>query len=330
MINRECVIQQYTEVVDIANWPVHTEYEVFPVGARNKSLRICPANFEYNFCIPNHQYLFKESIKSARDPSKPRHPDQYWAEIIAFKIGRLMGLEVPPAYVALNSETGEAGSLIEWFIGYSGKERFIPGGDYMQAHIPQYDRNKGRQHNLKTITSLSIALHKKGFLSHDWRTYWAQCLAFDAIIGNTDRHQENWGLVWNEKNTSARFSPFFDNGTSLGHELFPEKFKLLCSDSNRLHAYINRGKHHMRWHAESPERLGLIDGVIDYCKQHPSLIEHLIELISWSELEFQRLLEALTYFDVKLPLTKERAEFIFKLTIQRRYALLERLQNEIN
>jgi serine/threonine protein kinase HipA of HipAB toxin-antitoxin module len=29
----------------------------------------------------------------------------------------------------------------------------------------------------------------------NWRTWWARTLAFDAIIGNTDRHTENWGFL---------------------------------------------------------------------------------------------------------------------------------------
>ena len=51
--------------------------------------------------------------------------------------------------------------------------------------------------------------------------YWARIFAFDALVGNTDRHQENWGLLWSNTGgiPRVRFSPAFDNGTSLGHEI---------------------------------------------------------------------------------------------------------------
>lgn len=220
MIDREGVEQGPDQVIDIAGWDIHQEYEVFPVGARDKSLLVCPSPAPFDFCLPGHNYLFKEAIKSANDPGKPRHPDQYWAELIAFRIGRLMRLTLPPVFVAIDSERDEPGTLNEWFMGYpgSGDERYFPGGDYMQRRIPGYDREKGKQHNLETIIELSRVLKRGKWLTHDWRRYWGLCLCFDALIGNTDRHQENWGLIWSEEGPTARFTPYFDNGTSLGHE----------------------------------------------------------------------------------------------------------------
>lgn len=29
----------------------------------------------------------------------------------------------------------------------------------------------------------------------DGQRWWAETIAFDAIIGNTDRHSENWGFL---------------------------------------------------------------------------------------------------------------------------------------
>lgn len=130
MINREGVEQESGQVIDIAGWDIHQEYEVFPVGARDKSLLVCPDQPPFDLCLPRHSYLFKEAIKSAKHPGKPRHPDQYWAELIAFRIGRMMGLTLPPVFVAIDSQRNEPGTLNEWFMGYpgSGDERYFPGG----------------------------------------------------------------------------------------------------------------------------------------------------------------------------------------------------------
>lgn len=35
-------------------------------------------------------------------------------------------------------------------------------------------------------------------------------MLFDAIIGNTDGHHENWGII--VKDTKKHFSPIYDNG----------------------------------------------------------------------------------------------------------------------
>lgn len=329
MIDRKGIDQGPHQVIDIADWYIYRDYEVFPEGARDKSLRVCPDPAPFDFCLPRHRYLFKEAIKSAQHPGKPRHPDQYWAELIAFRIGRLMGLTLPPVFVAIDSTRDEPGTLNEWFMGYpgAGDERHFPGGDYMQRRIPGYDREKGKEHNLTTIIELSRILERGRWLSHDWQRYWGLCLCFDALIGNTDRHQENWGLIWSEEGPTARFTPYFDNGTSLGHELLPQKMQRMMRDPKELAGYLRRGKHQMRWSRHDRRRLPLIGGVADYCRHFPHIRPILIErLQGWCEDALREMLYRLTQFDLPHPLTSQRAEFIAFLTLTRRARLLRALE----
>lgn len=330
MIDRAETEQEPDQVIDIAGWDIHQDYEVFPVGARDKSLRVCPNPAPFDFCLPKHSYLFKEAIRSAKDPGQPRYPDQYWAEVIAFRIGRLMGLTLPPVFVAIDSSRNEPGTVNEWFMGYpeTEDERYSPGGDYMQRLIPGYDRHKGQEHNLTTIITLSRALARSGLLTHDWQVYWGLCLCFDALIGNTDRHQENWGLIWTEDGPMARFTPYFDNGTSLGHELQPQKMERMMRDPNELEGYLRRGEHQMRWARGDRRRLPLIEGVIRYCEHYPGIRPVLIEhLRGWSEEDLQTILWSLTRFDLPHPFTQQRAEFVGFLTLTRRDRLLQALEN---
>lgn len=329
MIDREEIDQKPDQIIDIADWDIHQDYEVFPVGARDKSLRVCPYPAPFSFCLPRHRYLFKEAIKSARDPGKPRYPDQYWAEVIAFRIGRLMGLTLPPVFIAIDSSRNEPGTLNEWFMGYphSGDERYVSGVDYMQRRIPGYDPQKGRQHNLTTIIELSRGLERGKWLSHDWQLYWGLCLCFDALIGNTDRHQENWGLIWTGDGLEASYTPYFDNGTSLGHELQPRKMQRMMRDTNELNGYLRRGQHHMRRAKGDEHRMPFIGGVAQYCLQFPKIKPILIEkLYNWGDDELKEMLNSLTLFDLPHPFMQQRAEFIAFLTLTRRERLLQALE----
>lgn len=328
MINRESTHQRPDQVIDITGWDVHEDYDVFPVGARDKSLRVCPNPAPYDFCVPVHRYLFKEAIKSAKS-SEPRYPDQYWAEVIAFQIGRLMGLTLPPVFVAIDSARNEPGTINEWFIGYADSrvDRYVAGGDYLQRLIPAFDIDKGRQHNLTTIIEFSRALERGGWLAHDWRQYWGLCLCFDALIGNTDRHQENWGVIWAENGPKARYTPYFDNGTSLGHELQPQKMQRMMRDHSEFNAYLKRGRHHMRWAKGEKKRLPLTQGVHQYCQQFPAIRPILIErLRRWCDDDLRGLLCNLTDFDLPHPFTQQRAEFVAFLTLARREQLLLALE----
>lgn len=329
MIDKENVYQCPDQIIDIANWYTHQDYEVFPVGARDKSLRVCPTPAPFEICLAGHRYLFKEAIKSTNNPDQTKYPDQYWAEVISFRIGRMMGLRLPPVFVAIDSKRNEPGTLNEWFLGYSNgsNERFIPGGDYMQRYIPNYDRKKGKQHNFDVIARLCRVLERRKYLSHDWKTYWGLCLCFDALIGNTDRHQENWGLVWEDDGSKARFSPYFDNGTSLSHELKPEKMQSMMRDPIQLKAYLKRGKHQMRWSLDEGERLSLIDGVVKYCQHYPEIKPLLInKLQRFSETELTTMLDSYTLFELPHPFTKCRSNFLVFLLLERKKCLLKALE----
>jgi hypothetical protein len=53
------------------------------------------------------------------------------------------------------------------------------------------------------------------------QTQFAEYVVLDAIIGNTDRHHENWGVLRRHLGTRwvSRLAPTFDHASSLGREL---------------------------------------------------------------------------------------------------------------
>ena len=66
-------------------------------------------------------------------------------------------------------------------------------------------------------------------------------MVFDALIGEQDRHEENWGIT--EKNGKYSISPLYDNGDSLLRE-FKNKdmLKKFQNGEKDFDAYINRSK----------------------------------------------------------------------------------------
>ena len=60
----------------------------------------------------------------------------------------------------------------------------------------------------------------------------------DSLIGNTDRHNGNWGLLVNVKTKKAIFSPIYDNGSCLNPLIEEENFEKM-SDTEIKNLAVN-------------------------------------------------------------------------------------------
>jgi len=294
---------------------------VFPKGARDKNVIIAPAPAPFSFVIGGHRYLFKQSVK--------RHPIQFWIELVAYRLGVLVGVSVPPAFVAYEPIVGTYGALIEWFYGHPGSQptTYYDGGVYMMRLIRDYDLKYGEKHNFLTIAQLfEQTLPRDQINSGTWRIDLAKILAFDALIGNTDRHHDNWGILLTQSTDGiiASLSPAFDNGTSMGYEIFEENFHKFNTEEKLMH-YIGKGTHHLRWHQDDTARMSHSELLVKLVRTYPDLKEAVLSCLIFDEKEAVELLFGLCNFDIAVPFTAERAKFCLKLLFRRREVLEQRI-----
>lgn len=306
-------IEQTTyQPINISGWKGDDEFEVYPEGARDKSLLHSPVESGHDFLIPSHRYLFKHSVK--------RHPEQFWAEVIAYQIGAMMEVPVPPAFVAYDSDNDVCGALIEWFVDYprQSEERFVAGGDIMVSQIAGFDRKKGKQHNFLSIEKYFMALDKTQFKVTEWLSCWCDMLLFDALIGNTDRHQDNWGLLLKQGSSGVRIAPIFDNGTSLGYEILESKMANFSNNPARMQTYIDKGRHHLRWHIDDEQQCQHVDLLVQLLKRYPALnnrIKNKLALFQKEHLKY--MMNLCTQYPINIPLSQVRANFVYDLIVAR-------------
>ncbi|MBF0098028.1 MAG: HipA domain-containing protein [Magnetococcales bacterium] len=290
-------IQLPSEVIDISSWHPDDRFPVYPEGSREKSAWISPQTPELPFLLGSHRYLFKHS--------SDRHPVQFWGEIVAYRLGCLMGIPVPPAYVAQKSTDPRPAALIEWF--YRSDDQTVnyePGTVHMKRIIHDFDVKKGRQHNILTV------LETLSEIDADLISDMARILVFDVLIGNTDRHQENWGILWRGIPSKPQLAPAFDNGTSLGHEVLDDKIPGYITDPQQTVHYIARGRHHMRWHQNRDEKIGHFELIEWLIKNYPNLKQELRECVSFDLGLFNSWLCTLPTFPVPVVPTMERIQWI--------------------
>lgn len=304
--------------IDIADWREDEVFGlVYPEGARPKRAIFSPARIDLPFIKPSWRYLFKRSSR--------RYREQFWAEIVAYEVGLLLGIPVPPAYAAFDSRTEQCGALSEWFY-QEGQDGYVAAGHLFQRTIPDFDRGLGTQHNLTDALRFSRLAGDAGIVS------FMEALLFDSLIGNTDRHQDNWGFLMNAKAVAAdedaasanvRLAPWFDNGTSLGHERYIEHVTGWTGDD--YSRYINKGKHHLRESRHNDIRLNQQVHMRQVAEKVPVMAKYLLQMLNrFDFLSFRTTLDHLVGLDMPElgKLSSERANFMYELTY-RRYIFLQ-------
>ena len=148
---------------------------------------------------------------------------QHWSEKIAAEVAGALG--IPHARVELAVFRNERGSATESF-ARNGRGLYH-GNQVLAGRLLDYDPEKRFRQSDHTLENIFAALDLL-FASPDGRRRakrrLAECLVLDALIGNTDRHHENWGIL--RRRTGDRWAgtvaPTFDHASSLGRELLDE------------------------------------------------------------------------------------------------------------
>lgn len=309
------LVQQ--KVLDVTNWE-EDEFVVFPQGARAKSAYISPSILPDPTLRPKWRYLFKKS--------RGCYPEQFWGEVVAYRIGCLMGVPVPPAFAAVRRDTGATGALIEWFYE-EGDQSFIWAGEFLQRMDPNFDRERGSTHYMQgnELLARSFAMGRREGLrlfTQDWRQWWVDALIFDALIGNTDRHQDNWGFVFSSSEPYITLAPLFDNGTSLGSERHEPQFSHW--GDGQFAKYIANGQHHVRWRVAPAiaerQHAALVRLALE---RWPSTRARARSRLNFTAMDMAKCIEDLAALDAPVPLSPKRQSFMLELLTRRLEILRE-------
>ena len=185
---------------------------------------------------------------------------QHWAEKIASTVAAQ--LEISHATVRLACFEGEKGSICRSFL--SAGQDLRHGNELLGAQIEDYDPDKKFGQSDHTLDNIWHVLERSPW---DARVHarakeqFAEYLVLDALIGNTDRHHENWGTVLTVEGAtrSIALAPSFDHASSLGRELLASRRDRLISQG-QVGSYVERGRGGIYWealerHAPSPLEL---------------------------------------------------------------------------
>jgi hypothetical protein len=97
------------------------------------------------------------------------------------------------------------------------REQLASGTELLSRHDASYEPEAKWQHTVQRVRDVLAQQESQG--AQDLMLDFARMLAFDAWIGNGDRHQDNWSVIISEGSGVCRLAPMYDPAACLGTEL---------------------------------------------------------------------------------------------------------------
>ena len=238
---------------------------------------------------------------------------EHWAEKVTAEIGRLVGIECAQVELArcVNEAAFEHGlqearvethvqrtapdllgticrSFVPDAVATDNEHYYFHGWQILQWVVENYDtklRFGQRDHNIKNITAALADIMGIDTLNRmprwdDALEHVASYALLDGLVGNTDRHHENWMLAYVHYcgDMWIDIMPSYDHASSLGRELTDDKRQHIL-DADGVHRYLNAGRgavyvDHRRKRALSPLPLARL-----LCRWRPEFTRRTLDRI---------------------------------------------------
>lgn len=215
--------QAFYEVRDISDWP---EFSEEPQGGKKKCWLLEPltlAPSASGLSSPSRhakerRWLFKDRAQGGDD----------WAERVAQEVAQ--ALKLPCSEVVLVERAGVLGMMSLDFTDNRSHGDLVLGNELLLEMDPQYPSGRRFRFGAHTVDKVVGALRDseiglpaslQGQLATAAELF-VGYLLLDVLIGNTDRHHENWGILRHptlERPRWATLAPSFDHAASLGQIL---------------------------------------------------------------------------------------------------------------
>lgn len=332
---------RYPKVViqDISDWD--EKLHISHYGKRLKDV------YE-NSKSPGRYSYFKQSDE--------RYPWEFWNEVIASRLAAMFDIPCAvynPAVLHNHSENQDLWGCLSQLL-HKPSEEFKHGQEFLLQEKPGFDIHKGTDHNYHDIM---IVLKNEGLSSNDILLF-HKMLVFDTLIGNRDRHQENWAIISSQGNfflgienyhgkgvyklvpnlsfdgksfgyeDFKRLSPMYDNGTSLGHNLTEKGIIDHLNQEDTMKKYVSgpKAQSHVRWKGKKLRHFDLLKNISE---ESPALMMQSINTIldNFSPARIKILLTRIDkeydHSNLTFRLTNERKDFIYRLLLLRTQKLAE-------
>lgn len=175
-------------------------------------------------------------VKVTNSKSNPNETI-YTYENVSEKIAELIAKEIRlyNAKIEIGTYNGSIGCLSYNIL--KNNQSMSEGIAYISKRYPFYDGI--HEKDMKSNKYYSLELILNSLNNQQLKIDFFKIMIFDFIIGNSDRHSNNWAIIKN-KNNEEHFAPLYDNGSSLCALIAEDEIdNFLGDDKLRFNALVD-------------------------------------------------------------------------------------------
>jgi hypothetical protein len=164
---------------DISEWQKNIHYSTG--GTRSKYVALNPST--------NEEFFFKGSKET--ESGEIRYSSEFWSEIVSSKVGQYLGFPLLDYNIAFDKNHNQKIGCLSKSMITNSQTKLTEGKTYLTGFNPSYNPEKDK--NDYTFQFICNALNH--FKLNECIEKIIEIIVFDSVIGNSDRHQENWGIL---------------------------------------------------------------------------------------------------------------------------------------
>ena len=216
------------------------------------------------------------------------YPIESVTEQIFTRLGQALGFAMADSRLCIVG--GQVRFLSRYFL-QDGQESLVHGLEIFKEYVgPELADEVARQRNEREVYTFQIvcAAMQERFPEEfaELMRGFVSMLAFDALVGNNDRHPGNWGVIEPlRRNQPRRFAPIYDTARGLFWQNKNEYVSQCLKDPNQLQAYVRKSRPQIGWDGlTNAKRWTHFDLAKHICSEHPEWRE-LYENVTSSDIE---------------------------------------------
>ncbi len=180
------------------------------------------------------QYMLKFPPSADKKPTDLSYTNSCFSEHIACSVFNLLGINAQKTILGIYKIKGKEKIVCACKDFTADGSRFFDFCSIKNTILDSDSNGTGTELNdiLDTIEKQQYVAPEK-LLVHFWNVF-----IVDALLGNFDRHNGNWGFLYNEKSKTANIAPVYDCGSCLLPQADEDTMKEVLSNRDALNARV--------------------------------------------------------------------------------------------